>query len=190
MASSSESTGHSENRLALLRRLQEFSERWVDGDGHGIYSASAVLASCRDKLPEIYDALLSQESIFSNDMAGIEMESNKELSCIPALAVHEIVHAFVQNQLAVGGQFEGSGVSLAMSIKLGKGFRARNIEFLLRVCYKRLEDTYKARSHAECVSYDSEVIVVDSVSASHAKGSSENSKDGVANVVTIEDYLV
>ena len=174
MASSTECACQIVNSLALLRRLQEFSKRWVDGDGHSIYTASAVLASCRDMLPEIHDALLTQEHIYSNEMPGIFLKSDKERACISALAVHEIVHAFVQNELADGGHFEASGVTLAMSTKLGKGFRARNIESLLRDCFKQLEDAYDSQLYAECASYSSVVTVVNCDSTYHAEGRPEN----------------
>ena len=125
------------------RRLETFSHRWIDGDGHAILRFEAVMESVRQCVPEIQDLVLALGLCYVSPDGSIRDDPSLpsvpgEVVGIHGLEIHQLVHSILLDELSSNVRFKRAGVNLEMWTSIGRGFRAREIQRLLLECFESL----------------------------------------------------
>jgi hypothetical protein len=125
------------------RRLETFSHRWIDGDGHAILRFEAVMESVRQCVPEIQDLVPDLSRCFVSPDRSIRDDPflpavPGEVVGIHGLELHQLVHSVLLDELSSNVRFKRAVVNLEMWTSIGRGFRAREIQRLLLECFESL----------------------------------------------------
>ena len=127
----------SHSQQAFWVRLEKFADSRIDGDGHTILDPSSVLVDVRAKVPELEFVMSS----LKEDVGSVDVTKRLHVG-IASVRLHEAVHSSLVKELKTNPALRESGVQLAEFRCLGRGFRAREIERLLRECFVALHSHF------------------------------------------------
>lgn len=127
----------------LWRRLETFSHKWIDGDGHSILRVEPLMESVRQCVPEIQDSVRDVPLVFVSPEGSVREDPSVpavpgEVAGVPSLSLHQLVHSVLREELSSNGRFQRGRVKLEMWSSLGRGFCAREIQRLLSGCFESL----------------------------------------------------